>query len=165
MASKRFYLHAEYNESLACYENFYREKMCYNVTIGSQTKEMCADGANDLSENISDVKGTRVAFEALKHKLGDNGKLKLRPLPDHFEFTNEQIFFIARSQFWCDNDFLDDEYFVKVLKSSGPHPPHNVRVNAVPMQMHEFAEAFNCKLMDKMVTVEAEKCYLLPSGQ
>uniref|UniRef100_A0A914WXG5 Peptidase M13 C-terminal domain-containing protein n=1 Tax=Plectus sambesii TaxID=2011161 RepID=A0A914WXG5_9BILA len=165
MAHDRFYQYAQYNKSLSCYDSFYSENMCFNLTLGGNKTRMCVDGKNDMIDNIPDVEGTRVAFEILKQKLGDDAKLKLLPLPDHLPFTNEQLFFIARSQFWCDNDFFQDETMAQSLRNPGPHSPHIVRVNAVAMQMSEFGEAFSCSPTDPMVTTEEEKCYLLPSDE
>jgi hypothetical protein len=107
----------------------------------------------------------------MKTKIGE-GKLKELAMPE-FKYTNEQMFFIANAQGYCSSKEQDHVYFLATLIRNDPHGADRVRVNAISMQMDEFRTAFSCRTWlpsvpwsrtDPMVTLEKQKCYLLPSG-
>ncbi len=94
------------------------------------------NGKLTLGENIADIGGLSIAFEALQRKLNRDGR------PDLIDgFTPEQRFFISFSQLWKNN--MRNE-FVKLLITSDPHSPDMFR-GSIPAYMHEgFSSAFNC---------------------
>jgi putative endopeptidase len=100
-----------------------------------------------------------VALHALKMKIGAEA-MKVQAT-SALPFTNEQMFFVARAKFFCDNSQNDHGKFAKQLRDEDPHAADKVRVNAVAMQMSEFADAFHCKSSDAMVIDEKELCYLM----
>lgn len=80
-----------------------------------------------------------------------------------FDFTNEQMFFIANAQFYCNKSINDHEHFsAKLQDKDSPHGAGRVRVNAMSMQMEEFRTAFSCKSTDPMVIEKGRICHLLP---
>ena len=94
------------------------------------------NGKLTLGENIADIGGLSIAYEALQRKLARDGRPGLID-----GFTPEQRFFISFSQLWKNN--LREEY-VKLLITSDPHSPDVFR-GAIPAYMHEeFKRAFNC---------------------
>lgn len=97
----------------------------------------------------------------MKAELGDE-VLKERAMPE-FDYTNEQMFFVAMAQEHCDKDLNDYTYLTADMLDDDPHSSGNVRVNGIAMQMSEFADAFHCLPGDPMVTTAEEKCYLLPT--
>ena len=98
-------------------------------------------------------------LQAMKYRVTG---LKERAMPE-FSFTNEQMFFVARAQFYCDKFMNDHEHFASSLKDSGSHGAKRVRVNVISMQMEEFRSAFSCKSTDRMVIENHQMCRLLPS--
>uniref|UniRef100_A0A914VUW4 Peptidase M13 C-terminal domain-containing protein n=1 Tax=Plectus sambesii TaxID=2011161 RepID=A0A914VUW4_9BILA len=130
--------------------------------IASNADSVCVDGQNNLPENIPDVEGARVAFQALKEKIGKE-KLKERAIPQ-LSFTNAQMFFVAHAEFYCDVHMNDPRFISSVLLDDrDTHGTGNVRVNGVAMQMDEFRQAFSCSSEDRMVLANEKRCYLLPS--
>lgn len=99
------------------------------------------NGALSLGENIADLGGTSIAFEALQRSL----KGKERKLIDGF--TPEQRFFLSWAQQWRTN-FRPDALRRQVVV--GPHSPGMFRAIGPISNMPEFFEAFGIKEGDPM---------------
>lgn len=93
------------------------------------------NGQLTLGENIADLGGVTIAFEALKRRL--EREPELRKTIDGF--TPEQRFFIGWSQSWKSK--TRDEA-LKWLVSNDPHSPESVRGD-LPVRVHpEFEKHF-----------------------
>ncbi len=93
------------------------------------------NGHQTLGENIADVGGLRVAYEAFK--LATFGK-KLVPVDG---FTPDQRFFIAFAQGWRTNQRPEQ---VRLQVTSDVHSPIHWRVIGPVANFPEFRAAFGC---------------------
>ena len=101
------------------------------------------NGKLTLGENIADLGGAMVAFNA--YKLSLTGKPDPAPIDG---FTNYQRFFLAYAQIWRAN--VRDKELRKIVKTN-EHSPDRVRVNGVVYNMPEFYSAFpTVKQVDKL---------------
>ncbi|MEP7067446.1 MAG: M13 family metallopeptidase, partial [Gemmatimonadota bacterium] len=100
------------------------------------------NGKLTLGEDIADLGGLKIAYEALERSL--SGK---RPAPID-GFTPEQRFFLSWAQVWRTKSRPEAER-QQVL--TDPHAPARWRVNGPLANMPEFAKAFGCKSGDVMV--------------
>jgi predicted metalloendopeptidase len=87
-------------------------------------------------------------------------KLKAIVIPQ-LNFTNEQLFFVARAHKYCDGPVKNDRDFAIELVDTDPHGVGKVRVNSMVMHMSQFASVFHCNANDSMILREEERCYLL----
>jgi putative endopeptidase len=92
------------------------------------------NGKLTLGENIADLGGATVAFNA--YKLSLEGKEVPKPIDG---FTNFQRFFLSYAQIWRTN--MRDEELRKRVKTD-VHSPAKVRINGVVYNMPEFYSAF-----------------------
>jgi putative endopeptidase len=100
------------------------------------------NGKLTLGENLADVVGVSVGYDALQRALQG----KPRTLIDGF--TPEQRFFLAYAQARRSN--ARDEA-LRLQIQTDPHSPGKFRVNGPLSNMPEFAKAFGCKEGDPMV--------------
>lgn len=100
------------------------------------------NGKLTLGENLADVVGVSVAYDALEKALAG----KPRTVIDGF--TPEQRFFLAYAQARRAN--MRDEA-ARLQIQTDPHSPGQFRVNGPLSNMPEFARAFGCKDGDSMV--------------
>ncbi|MCI4348852.1 MAG: M13 family metallopeptidase [Thermoplasmata archaeon] len=93
------------------------------------------NGALTLGENIADIGGLSIAFEALQRRLAAT--------PSHRRsidgMTPEQRFFIAWTQVWRENVRED---MARMRLTVDPHAPGRARALLPMMNLPEFAEAF-----------------------
>lgn len=102
-------------------------------------------GQLTLGENIADLGGLNVAWDALQVALAqepEEAKAKIDG------YTQDQRFFLNFAYIWRRN-FQPEE--LKVRLNTDPHAPAPFRAIAAPSNMPAFAEAFDCKAGDKMV--------------
>ena len=93
------------------------------------------NGRLSLGENIADLGGLTIAYQALQNKLAEDGR------PDDIDgFTPEQRFFIAYAQIW--RNHMRDQRLMQQL-NEGPHSPGEARVNGIVYNMEEFYKAFS----------------------
>jgi putative endopeptidase len=92
------------------------------------------NGKLTLGENIADLGGGTVAFNA--YKLSLEGKETPKPIDG---FTNYQRFFLAYAQVWRTN--MRDKELKKRVKTD-EHSPSKARINCVVYNMPEFYAAF-----------------------
>ncbi|MBI1836309.1 MAG: M13 family metallopeptidase [Flavobacteriia bacterium] len=105
------------------------------------TDGQCVNPELTMGENIADLGGLTLAFNA--YKLTDEYKKgEIRE-----GFTPAQRFFIAYAQLWKIN-YTEEE--LKNRLANDPHSPGMYRVNGPLMNCPEFFEAFGVKEGDKM---------------
>jgi putative endopeptidase len=92
------------------------------------------NGKLSLGENIADLGGMNIAFQALQNKLTEAG----RPA-DIDGYTPEQRFFISYAQVW--RNHMREQRMRQQL-NEGPHSPGEARVNGIVYNMEEFYSAF-----------------------
>ncbi len=101
------------------------------------------NGRLTLGENISDMAGMPIAFDALQNALKRTGQ---RDKVDGF--TPEQRFFLSNALVWRNK--TREAALLNQLRTD-PHSPGKYRVVATMSNMPEFAKAFSCKAGDAMV--------------
>jgi len=100
------------------------------------------DGQNTVTENVADVGGMRVAYDALESYLDKNGR------PEDIDgFSQEQRFFIAAATVWRSKD---REESLVTLVQSDPHSPSAVRATQPAKNTDAFHKVFNTKSGDAM---------------
>jgi len=102
-------------------------------------------GELTLGENIADLGGLNVAWDAYQKALADAGKSGDDKIDG---YTENQRFFLNWATVWRRN-FTPDE--LKVRLNTDPHAPANFRAIGAPSNMPAFAQAFGCKAGDAMV--------------
>jgi putative endopeptidase len=107
---------------------------------------MHLNGHLTVGENIADLGGFSIAFEAYLRSLKGKEKKNLDG------FTPEQRFFIAGAQMW--RSLYTNEALKKQVLTN-PHSPGKFRVNGPFSNMPEFYAAFNVKKGDKMYRDES----------
>lgn len=100
------------------------------------------NGRFTLGENIGDLGGTAVAFEALNMYLKDKGDPGLID-----GYTPAQRFFMSWATIWRTK--TTDEFVVNQVKTD-PHSPAQYRAVGPIINMDAFHEAFDTKEGDKM---------------
>ncbi|HKR60825.1 MAG TPA: M13 family metallopeptidase [Pyrinomonadaceae bacterium] len=112
--------------------------------------DMNQNGKLVLGESIGDLGGLKIAWLAFQKSL--EGK----PRPANIDgFTPEQRFFLGWAQVWGRNQRPEA---IRQQILTDPHPLGRFRVNGPISNMPQFAEAFNCKLGDKMVRPPDKRC-------
>lgn len=99
------------------------------------------NGATSLGENIGDLGGLNMAYEAYHNSL--QGK----PAPVLGGLTGDQRFFLSWAQVWR-TKIRDEALRAQVL--SDPHAPPYFRVNGAVRNMDEWYAAFDVKPGDKL---------------
>jgi putative endopeptidase len=99
------------------------------------------DGKRSLEEDLADVGGLRIAYDAFMQAMRD------RPRTPINGFTPEQRFFLAFANLHRSQSVLPPAQ----RRYNDVHPPDRFRVNGAVSNMPEFAKAFGCKAGDPMV--------------
>ncbi len=108
-------------------------------------------GQLTLGENIADLGGLTVAYDALQKALADAGKSPGEKIDG---YTQDQRFFLNWATVWRRN-FNPEE--LKVRLNTDPHAPANFRAIGAPSNMPAFATAFQCKPGDAMVRADDKR--------
>ncbi len=106
------------------------------------------NGELTLGENIADLGGMIISFNALKKAIGT----KKQPLINGL--TPEQRFFINYAIIWRENMRPET---MRMQTLSDPHSLANFRVNGVLSNLPEFHKAFGVKPGDKMYNKEESR--------
>ncbi|ASI13663.1 neprilysin [Candidatus Mancarchaeum acidiphilum] len=94
------------------------------------------DGRLTLGENIADLGGISIAYDALKSRMKEAMPYKAGG------FNREQLFFISWSQLWKGNT---SEGALKMLSKVDPHSPDKFRGTVPPVTHPEFPGTFKQK--------------------
>jgi putative endopeptidase len=100
------------------------------------------NGNLTLGENIADLGGLAVAYDAMKKATADT------PDPKTDGITRDQRFFMNWATVWR-RKFTPQELDVRL--KTDPHAPANFRAIGAPTNLATFATAFECKPDDAMV--------------
>ena len=107
-------------------------------------------GKLTLGENIGDLGGLTVAYDALQMALKENPKANVE-VDGH---SQDQRFFMNWATVWRRN-FNEGE--LRVRLNTDPHAPANFRANGAPSNMPAYAQAFECKAGDAMVRADDKR--------
>ncbi|MCF5956410.1 M13-type metalloendopeptidase, partial [Xanthomonas perforans] len=107
-------------------------------------------GKLTLGENIGDLGGLTVAYDALQMALQEQPAANTQI----DGYSQDQRFFMNWATVWRRN-FTDGE--LRVRLNTDPHAPANFRANGAPSNMPAFAQAFQCKPGDAMVRGDKER--------
>jgi len=107
------------------------------------------NGKLTLGENIADLGGLSIAFDALQKALKEKGRPGLID-----GFTPEQRFFINWAQIWRIN--INDELARQHLVID-PHAPCKLRVLEPLANMEAFHKAFGCRPKDRMYRPKSKR--------
>ena len=105
-----------------------------------------ADGKLSLGENIADLGGLNISYEAFKMANKETGKID--------GFTPEQRFYLAYSHVWAQN--IRDKEILRRTKED-PHSLGRLRVIGPLKNIPEFHAAFNIKPGQPMYLEEANR--------
>jgi putative endopeptidase len=94
------------------------------------------NGKLTLGENIADLGGLLVSYDAFEKSLEGKPKTRIDGL------TPEQRFFLGYAQGWRSNYRPQT---LKLLVNTNPHSPDNFRVNGPLSNMKEFYQIFGCQ--------------------
>jgi putative endopeptidase len=100
-------------------------------------------GYQTLGENIADLGGLNVAYDAMQRAQPDS-----KPTTEVDGLSRDQRFFLGFGTIWRDQMTPD---YLKVIVNSNEHAPGQFRAIAAPSNMPAFAAAFSCKAGDPMV--------------
>ena len=102
-------------------------------------------GKQTLGENIADLAGLNVSYDALQEALAKNPEEAAKKIDG---YTEDQRFFLNFARSWAES-FKSEE--LKLRVNTDVHAPAMLRAIASPSNMPAFAEAFACKAGDPMV--------------
>ncbi|MEZ4904823.1 MAG: M13 family metallopeptidase [Spirosomataceae bacterium] len=102
---------------------------------------MHVNGELTLGENIADIGGLSIAYEAFKRTQQGQSTEKIDG------FTPDQRFFLGFAQVWR---IKNRDETMRMRVSVDPHSPERFRVNGPLSNMPEFYQAFGVKPTDKM---------------
>lgn len=106
------------------------------------------NGKLTLGENIADLGGLAVAFDAMKAATAGT------PDPKTDGLTRDQRFFLNWATVWRRN-FTPEELAVRL--ATDPHAPANFRAIGAPSNLPAFAAAFSCKPGQPMARTEQDR--------
>ncbi len=107
-----------------------------------------ANGQLTLGENIADLGGASIAFDAYMNRLQKTGR------KDIDGFTPEQRFFLGFAQ--AEQEIARPE-FTKMATLTDPHSSAQFRVNGPVSNLDSFYTAFNLKKGDKLYRDPAKR--------
>jgi len=82
--------------------------------------------------------------------------LEGKPTPPVIDgLTHQQRFFISYANRYA---IMARPEYDRMLVATDTHAPNRFRVNVPLSNMPEFAEAFSCKMGDRMVRPQSERC-------
>jgi putative endopeptidase len=99
-------------------------------------------GQLTLGENIGDLGGIAIAYDALQKDLAN------KRIGEIDGFTQDQRFFLNFATIWRGQRRPEA---MEVMLNTNPHAPEGLRANGAPSNMDQFAQAFSCKAGDAMV--------------
>jgi putative endopeptidase len=112
--------------------------------------DQAINGKLTLGENVSDLGGLKVSYEALRKALGNDPGTAERV----DGYTPAQRFFLSYANVWRNN--IRDEA-LRVRLNTDSHSPGRFRVFGPLSALPEFHAAFGCAAGSPMVRAEAER--------
>jgi putative endopeptidase len=103
------------------------------------------NGQLTLGENIADLGGMSVAYDALQNALKNNPTEAQEKIDG---YTQDQRYFLSWARVWRNST---REKQALLYLNIDPHAPASLRAIGAPSNMPAFAEAFQCKPTDPMV--------------
>ncbi|HEU4670315.1 MAG TPA: M13 family metallopeptidase [Dyella sp.] len=103
------------------------------------------NGKLTLGENIADLGGLNVAYDALQQALKQHPEEAGKKIDG---YTEDQRFFLNWARVWRGN-IREKEALLRL--NTDPHAPASLRAIGAPSNMPAFAAAFQCKPTDPMV--------------
>ncbi|MEO6521713.1 MAG: M13 family metallopeptidase [Mucilaginibacter sp.] len=110
--------------------------------------DLHVNGALTQGENLADIGGLAIAYQAFKNTEQGKGNTKIDG------FTPDQRFFLSFGQVWRIKN-RDERLRMRI--SVDPHSPEMYRVNGPLSNMPEFYKAFDVKPGDKLYRAEADR--------
>jgi putative endopeptidase len=107
--------------------------------------DLHVNGKLTLGENIADLGGLNVAYDALQNSLKNNPTEAQQKIDG---YTQDQRYFLSWARVWRNNM---REKTAELRLNTDPHAPASLRAIGAPSNMTAFAEAFQCKPTDPMV--------------
>ncbi len=104
-----------------------------------------------LGENLADIGGLAIAYDAFKMTKQGQGAEKIDG------FTPDQRFFLGYAQVWR---LKDRDENMRVRLNTDPHSPEMFRVNGPASNFDPFYAAFNVKEGDKMYIKPADRAHI-----
>jgi len=111
-------------------------------------KDLHVNGKLTLGENIADIGGLAIAYQAFKNTGQGKGNTKIAGL------TPDQRFFLSFAQVWR---VKDRDETMRMRISVDPHSPEMYRVNGPLSNMPAFYDAFGIKPGDKMYRADNDR--------
>jgi len=106
------------------------------------------NGALTLGENLADIGGLNIAYDAFKLTKQGKGMDKIEG------FTPDQRFFLGFAQIWR---MKNRDESMRVRLKTDPHSPEMFRVNGPVYNMEAFYKAFNIPTTAKMYVAPANR--------
>ncbi|KAK4446546.1 putative metalloendopeptidase [Podospora aff. communis PSN243] len=111
-----------------------------NYTVpGPDKKPLHVNGRLTLGENIADAGGLSASFQAWTRRAKEKPNAHL---PGLEHFTQEQLFFVSYSNWWCGKS-RNDEAINRIY--TDPHSPKWARILGTMSNSREFRESFQCE--------------------
>ncbi|KAF2710379.1 zincin [Pleomassaria siparia CBS 279.74] len=124
-----------FKEKTSCFVSQYE-----NFTVpGPDGKALHVNGRLTLGENIADAGGLSAAFQAWKRRAHEKAN---KDLPGLEHFSQEQLFFVSYSNWWCGKT-RKDTAINRIY--TDPHAPKWARILGTMANSREFRESFKCK--------------------
>jgi endothelin-converting enzyme len=109
---------------------------------GPDGKPLHVNGRLTLGENIADAGGLSASFQAWKRRSTEK---PAKDLPGLEHFTQDQLFFVTYSNWWCGKT-RKDTAINRIY--TDPHAPKTARVLGTMANSREFKESFKCKIKE-----------------
>jgi putative endopeptidase len=117
----------------------------------SMLDSLHVDGALTMGENIADLGGLSIAYDAYRMSLNGNK-------PNAIDgYTDDQRFFMGYAQVWRNN--IRNKELMRRLKED-VHSPGEARVNVPIFNLDVFLSSFDVKEGDKLFIPEEERAYI-----
>ena len=119
------------------------EKLAEQFSGYSVAPNVNVNGKFTLTENIADLGGVNIAFDALQLYLKDHPEKNIK----ENGYTQNELFFMNFGRIWRQK--ATEEYLKNLVKSD-PHSPNYFRVNGLLINIDAFHDTFKTKKRDKL---------------